>query len=246
LKEKCLRKLIITTAIGLAVVSPAVAAAGRGGGTSGLKVTVKPRTLTDTGAITASFRAPYRLKKGHKWGLWILSDCSGPAHPWQATGGWQLRAGAKGHTVRATFRPVSPGYTSMRGREQRLGDKWCAGRASLKVLDVTTAKHEARLLGSRSIRIRKTAAVVGHWCHNGAPAVLASPQTSCTLELAIVHDYLQKRGERPRASFTVTGPDTGEDHRVTCNLRGGMYDGTVTCTSRGGIWVRYNRADTRD
>lgn len=132
------------------------AVAGRGGGTSGIKVTVRPSVVTDTSAIKVSFHAPYRLRKGHKWAVWLEADsCGSSDHPELAKGGWLFRhAVAAGKRVTVTFTPESPGTLSMRGTERRTGQKWCRGWASVKVLDF---RHDARSVGEKRFRIHKTA-----------------------------------------------------------------------------------------
>jgi len=146
--------LVVVAACGVLVPS---ASAGRGGGTSGIKVTVTPRVISDTDAITASFRAPYRLKKGHKWAFWLRSDCNRYEHPDRATGGWKFRkAVARGKRVTATFTPSSPGVVGMGSNERRPAEKWCSGPALVQALDHTVAKREASVRGGKTFKIHKT------------------------------------------------------------------------------------------
>jgi hypothetical protein len=113
------------------------------------------RWSPDTGAITASFHAPYRLKKGHKWALWLdATSCGTSDHPDLARGGWKFRgAVARGRKVTATFTPESPGTLSMHGTERQIGTKWCSGWADVKVLDF---KSDAHLVGDKRFKIHKT------------------------------------------------------------------------------------------
>jgi hypothetical protein len=143
---------LVVVACGVVLVPSAIA---RGGDTSGIKVTVTPNVVTDASTITASFRAPYRLKKGHKWAVWLQADsCGSSDHPDLAKGGWKFRrAVARGKKVTVAFTPESPGTLSMHGTERRTGQKWCWGWADIKVLDF---KRDAGLVGSKFFKIHKT------------------------------------------------------------------------------------------